>query len=100
MELYHSKGKYPILRVHPYGFDLEEPIAQTAFQTIQANGVFILMIVITYYISQCHVGIDQMSLQGKASGLEFSSSISRGYFRCYMGPAPLVWGLGRGASQR
>ena len=47
MELYHSKGEYPFLRVHPYGPDLEEAIAQTAVQTVEANGVFILMIVIT-----------------------------------------------------
>ena len=47
MELYHSKGEYPLLRVHPYGFDLEEAIAETAVQTVEANGVFVLIIVIT-----------------------------------------------------
>ena len=47
MAPYHSKGEYPFLRVYPYGSDLEEAIAQTAAQTVEANGVFILMIVIT-----------------------------------------------------
>ena len=47
MELYHSKGEYSFLRVHPYGSDLEEVIAQTAVQTVEANGVFVLVIIIT-----------------------------------------------------
>ena len=46
-ELYHSKGGYPFLLVHPYGSDLEEAIAQTAVQTIKAKGVFVLVMVIT-----------------------------------------------------
>ena len=47
MELYHNKDRYPFLEIHPYRSDLEEAIAQTAVQTIEAKGVFILMIVIT-----------------------------------------------------
>ena len=46
MVLYHSKGGYPFLEIHPYGSDLEEAIAQTTVQPVTANGVFILMIVI------------------------------------------------------
>ena len=46
MELYHSKGEYPFLGVHPYRSDLEEAIAQTPVQTVKANRVFVLMIVI------------------------------------------------------
>ena len=47
MELYHSKGEYLFLRAHPYGSDLEDVIAKTAVQTVEANGGFDLMIVIT-----------------------------------------------------
>ena len=47
MELYHSMGEYLFLGVQPYGSDLEETIAQNAVQTVEANRVFILMIVIT-----------------------------------------------------
>ena len=35
MELYHSKGDYLLLGVHPYGSDLEEAIAQTAVQPLK-----------------------------------------------------------------
>ena len=47
MELYHSKGGYPFLVVHPYGSDLEEAIVQTAVQTVEANRIFVFMIIIT-----------------------------------------------------
>ena len=47
MEPYHSKGEYPFLRVHPYGSVLEKAIAQTEVQTVEANRVFVLMIIIT-----------------------------------------------------
>ena len=47
MELYHSKGGYLFLEVHHYESDLEEVIAENAVQIVEANGVFILMIVIT-----------------------------------------------------
>ena len=47
MELYHSKGEYLFLGVHPCGSDLEEVIAQTEVQTVKANRVLVLMIIIT-----------------------------------------------------
>ena len=47
MELYHSKGEYLFLGGNPYGSGLEEAIAQTTVQTVKANGVFVLMIIIT-----------------------------------------------------
>ena len=41
------KGEYLFLRVHPYGSDKEEVIAQIAVPTLKANGVFVLRVVIT-----------------------------------------------------
>ena len=47
MEPYHSEGRYPFLKLNPYGSGLKEAIVQTVLSNSPAKEVFVLIIEIT-----------------------------------------------------
>ena len=73
MELYHRKGRYPFLEIHPYGSDLEA-IAQTALSNSQSQRS--IRSHDRNYITPANAMLKliRCRCKGKVSGLEFCSS--------------------------